>query len=121
MNFATYLENRFQEAKLREHENEQAKRPYSIWIDSEMKAVFGVMSVLRFIYKWLQVPLVFLGFFAVKLHIARAPEPAMTKLIQKQVEADKIAKAMNEKLAKEVVETMPEEDETQDPPNPTVQ
>lgn len=81
MKFIRYLENQYQEVQWRINEL-NAKNEFSAWMDAETKAIHSVLTTSRSFMKWCHVPLVFVGFFMVKLGLKAAPEPVMVNQLK---------------------------------------
>lgn len=100
MNLTVYIDNRFQEAKMKEAGNVR----YSAWLDAEMKALDWSLGAYRFFFKCVHIPLIFIGFLAMHLGLRREPKAVIVEQIKKQKEAEKVAAA----LAAEVIANMPD-------------
>lgn len=92
MDLVTYIDHRFQEASLEASTKTQLE---ALKLDAEAKALNQVLTGYRTLLKWLQIPLVFFGFWRVALGLKTAPEPV---LVQKMKRDQAAAKAVKELL-----------------------
>jgi len=94
MNFAKYIDNRFQEVKVLE-QAEQIKdiEAFPIKYDAEIKALHMVLQSYRSALKWFYVPKVFIGFALVKCKLIKAPSSPLLDKIKADLEVKKTEEA----------------------------
>jgi hypothetical protein len=101
-----FIENRFQELRMKEHEEEK-RNEYSIARDSEVLALQGLLKFFRVTLKWLMLPKVVLDYMLVVGGLKKRPRPVMIEKMKADIEAQAIAKKMAEEAAGNV-KTLPQ-------------
>lgn len=103
MDLIRFIENRYQETRLRQSELE-TKEKNTDWVDAEIKSLHNTLNFARGFLRWCHLPLIFARFFLVNIGLVRAPKPVLLDMLREQRAKEAEAKAEKEKadIAKSV-------------------
>lgn len=103
MKFVRFLENHFQELRLKE--GMVAFDSYDVGLDAEIKATHGILSSFRTACKWVMLPKILFYYLLVQLRLKKEPRPVLMEKMKEQKEAEKLAKEVADNMKKDQAET----------------
>lgn len=83
MNLVKFIDNRFQELRLKEQE-ETKKNAYSVTRDSEVMALQAVLKAFRTLTKWVMIPKVLGHYIIAKLGLVPLPRAVLLEKLEEE-------------------------------------
>lgn len=104
MNFAKFLDARFQECRIAEfNATKEDASNYPILIDAEIKSIHAILTGYRKFLKVLLMPKIFMDYALVLMHLrARPTTPLLDRLKEQKAEEEAAKQKELEKAARKV-------------------